>query len=98
MGMSSWQILYKIEFPLALPVILAGLRIATVATIAITTIAYLIDAGGLGKLLFDGVSSGYNSEIEVGAIAVSLLAVAADLILRLADRLLPASRARVSAR
>jgi osmoprotectant transport system permease protein len=98
MGMSSWQILYKIEFPLALPVMLAGLRIATVATIAITTIAYLIDAGGLGKLLFDGVSSGYNSEIEVGAIAVSLLAVAADLILRLADRLLPATRARVSAR
>jgi ABC-type proline/glycine betaine transport system permease subunit len=44
------------------------------------------------------VSSGYNSEIEVGAIAVSLLAVAADLILRLADRLLPATRARVSAR
>lgn len=96
MGMNSGQILLKIEYPLALPVILAGLRIATVATIAITTIAYLIDAGGLGKLLFDGVSSGYNSEIEVGAIAVSLLAIAADVLLRLVDRMLPATRARVA--
>jgi osmoprotectant transport system permease protein len=98
MGMNPLQILFRIEYPLALPVILAGLRIATVATIAIATVAYLIDAGGLGKLLFDGISSGYNSEIEVGALAVSLLAVAADIILRLVDRLLPATRARAAER
>lgn len=94
MGMNSAQILFKIEYPLALPVILSGLRIATVATIAIATIAALIDAGGLGTLLFDGLNNGYNSEIEVGAVAVSLLAIAADIILRLIDRLLPATRAR----
>ncbi len=94
MGMNSVQILFKIEYPLALPVILSGLRIATVATIAIATIAALIDAGGLGTLLFDGLNNGYNSEIEVGALAVSLLAIAADIILRVIDRLLPATRAR----
>lgn len=94
MGMNPAQILFKIEYPLALPVILSGLRIATVATIAIATIASLIDAGGLGTLLFDGLNNGYNSEIEVGALAVSLLAIAADIILRLIDRLLPATHAR----
>lgn len=94
MGMNAWQILWKVEYPLALPVILAGVRIATVATIAITSIAFVIDAGGLGQLLFDGISSGYNSEIEVGAVAVSLMAIAADILLRLVDRALPATRAR----
>jgi osmoprotectant transport system permease protein len=92
MGMSSLQILFKIEYPLALPVILGGLRIATVATIAITTIAALDDAGGLGTLLFDGVNNAQTSEIEVGAVAVSVLAIAADIILRLIDRALPATR------
>lgn len=96
MGMTPRQILFRIEYPLALPVILGGVRIATVATIAIATIATLIDAGGLGTLLFDGINNSFNStsEIQVGALAVSLLALAADLILRLVERLLPASRAR----
>ncbi len=98
MGMNSWQILLRIEFPLALPVILAGVRIATVATIAIATIAELIDAGGLGTLLFDGIGNGSNSEIEVGAVAVSLLAIIADIILRLIDRSLPATRAGATQR
>jgi osmoprotectant transport system permease protein len=97
MGMGPVQILFKIEYPLALPVILGGVRIATVATIAITTIAYLDDAGGLGRMLFDGINLGSNSEIEVGALAVSLLAIAADIILRLLDRVLPATRARAVA-
>ncbi|GAC1321811.1 MAG: ABC transporter permease [Chloroflexota bacterium] len=95
MGMRPWQILVKIEYPLALPVILGGIRIATIATIAIATIASLIDAGGLGVLLFDGINNSYNStsEIQVGALAVSLLALAADIILRGVERVLPASRA-----
>jgi len=93
MGMNSMQILFKVEYPLALPVILGGLRIATVSTIAITTIADLVGAGGLGRLLFDGIQEGYSSEILVGAIAVSLLALAADVLLRIVDRLLPANRA-----
>jgi osmoprotectant transport system permease protein len=93
MGMSRIQIMLKIEYSLALPVILGGVRIATVATIAVATIAALIDAGGLGQLLFEGINNGNNSEIEVGAAAVSLLAVLADVFLRVVDHFLPASRA-----
>jgi osmoprotectant transport system permease protein len=93
MGMSPMQIMLKIEYPLALPVILGGVRIATVATIAVATIAALIDAGGLGQLLFEGINNGNNSEIEVGAAAVSLLAILADIFLRVVDHFLPASRA-----
>ena len=93
MGMSRMQIMLKIEYPLALPVILGGVRIATVATIAVATIAALIDAGGLGQLLFEGINNGNNSEIEVGAAAVSLLAILADIFLRVVDHFLPASRA-----
>ena len=96
MGMSRAQTMVKIEYPLALPVILGGVRIAAVATIAVATIAALIDAGGLGQMLFEGINNGNNSEIEVGAVAVSLLAVLADVCLRLVDRLLPASRAGVA--
>lgn len=94
MGMTGRQILFRIEYPLALPVMLAGLRIATVATIAIATVAALDDAGGLGSLLFDGINNSFSStsEIQVGAIAVSLLAIAADLLLRGAERLVPAAR------
>lgn len=100
MGMNGRQILLKIEYPLALPTMLAGLRIATVATIAIASIGYLIDAGGLGQLLFDGINNSFltTSELQVGAIAVSLLALTADLLLRMAEWLLPASRARASSR
>lgn len=93
MGMNAWQRLFRVEYPLALPVILGGLRVATVATIAIATVAALDDAGGLGQLLFDGINNAQTSEIEVGAVAVSLLAIVADILLRLIDRLLPASRA-----
>lgn len=93
MGMSRLQIMLKIEYPLALPVILGGVRIAAVATIAVATIAALIDAGGLGQLLFEGINNGNNSEIEVGAAAVSLLAILADIFLRVVDHFLPASRA-----
>jgi osmoprotectant transport system permease protein len=96
MGLSGRQILFKIEYPLALPVILGGIRITTVATIAIATIAALDDAGGLGRMLFDGVNNGDQSEIIVGAIAVSLLAVAADVLLRIVDRFLPATRAQAA--
>lgn len=93
MGMSPWQVLFKIEYPLALPVIMGGIRVATVATIAIASIAALVDAGGLGSLLFTGINLGNNSEIEVGAVAVSLLAIAADVLLRIVNRMLPTTRA-----
>ncbi len=85
MGMNSLQILWRIELPLALPVIIAGVRIATVTTIAVATIAFSVSAGGLGSILVSGVGKIQNlavGEIEAGALALVLLAIAADLILR----------------
>jgi osmoprotectant transport system permease protein len=86
MGMSSWQRLWRIELPLALPLMLAGLRVATLSTIAIATVAAFVNAGGLGMLLFDGVRSSNREKIVAGALAVALLAVAANVLLRRAEQ------------
>jgi osmoprotectant transport system permease protein len=86
MGMSAWQRLVRIELPLALPVIVAGLRVAALSTIAIATIAAFINAGGLGTLLFDGVRSSNREKIIAGAIAVAFLAFAVNGLLYLAER------------
>jgi osmoprotectant transport system permease protein len=86
MGMSGWQLLAQVELPLALPLILAGTRIATLAIIGIGTIAAYINAGGLGRLLFEGVTTGNPQKIVAGALAVSLLAVAANLALWTLER------------
>jgi len=87
MGMSAPQILWRVELPLALPVIVAGLRIATVTVIGVAAIATYIAAGGLGDLLRDGVSSSYNEEIGAGVLAIAVLALLTDLLLRLIERL-----------
>lgn len=92
MGMSDWQRLVQVELPLALPLMLAGLRVATLSTIAIATIAAFVNAGGLGTLLFDGVRSSNPQKIIAGAIAVSALAIAANALLHRAE--LWASRGR----
>src|SRR5689334_1733557 len=70
MGMNGWQRFWRVEFPLALPLILAGLRLAAIAVIGIGTIAAFISAGGLGTLLFIGVSSGNRNQIVAGGIAI----------------------------
>ncbi len=85
MGMNSWQRLVQVELPLALPLLLAGLRIATLSTIGIATIAAFVNAGGLGMLLFDGVRTSNHEKIVIGAIAVSLLAIGANVLLRRAE-------------
>lgn len=86
MGMNGWQRLLRVELPLALPFILAGVRIATLSTIGIATIAAFINAGGLGTLLFDGVRSSNPEKIIAGAIAVAALAFAANGLLWLVER------------
>ena len=85
MGMSRFQILRKVELPLALPVIIAGVRIATIAIIGIGTVAAYVDAGGLGTLLFNGVSQDDPRQIEAGALAIAVLAIAVDLVLRVVE-------------
>lgn len=86
MGMSAWQRLVQVELPLALPVIVAGVRIATVAIIGIATIAALVNAGGLGRLLFDGVTTANPAKIIVGGFGAALLAALANVLLRLVER------------
>ncbi len=86
MGMNGWQRLWRVELPLAAPVILAGVRLATIAIIGIGTVAAFISAGGLGVLLFEGVRTSNYDKIVAGAIAVSLLAFAVNALLRTLEK------------
>ncbi|QBP40220.1 ABC transporter permease [Paenisporosarcina antarctica] len=86
MGMGKWRILFKIEIPLALPVVIAGIRIATVSIIGIATIAAYINAGGLGELIFEGIYQDHSQKIIAGTIAVAFLAVSADIGFRLLEK------------
>jgi osmoprotectant transport system permease protein len=81
MGMRPFEILTRIELPLALPVIVAGLRIATVTVISVAVVAAYINAGGLGTLIFNGISNDFAPKIWAGALTSCALAVAADLSL-----------------
>jgi len=76
MGMNSWQRWWRVQVPLILPICLAGVRLATIIAIAIATIGAKFGAGGLGVLLFEGISQSRNDKIWAGAIAVALLAFA----------------------
>ncbi len=81
MGLTDWQLLYKVELPLAASVILAGIRVALVISIGLATIAAAIGAGGLGELIFRGLAMVNNSVILAGAIPAALMALLADSIL-----------------
>ncbi len=81
-GMNGWQRFWQVEFPLALPLLLAGIRLAALSTIGIGTIAAYISAGGLGTLLFEGVTTANYSKIVAGGLAVSALAIAVNYFLR----------------
>jgi osmoprotectant transport system permease protein len=91
MGMTSMQILWRVRFPLALAVILAGIRTATVITIGVATIAAAIGAGGLGSFIFRGVALVNDSLLLAGAIPAALLALFADFLLGLLERRLKVS-------
>jgi osmoprotectant transport system permease protein len=93
MGFGRAQRLLRIELPLALPVIVAGLRIAIVTQIGIATIAAYINAGGLGALIFAGINQRFPEKIIVGAAVASLLAIAADRGLATFERRLRAAQA-----
>jgi len=86
MGMTDWQLLIQVELPLAMGVIMAGLRVATVISVGVATIAAAIGAGGLGTYIFRGVSMVDNQLILAGAIPAAILALLADFLLGLAER------------
>ena len=86
MGMTNMQILTRVRLPLALSIILAGIRTATVITIGVATIAAAIGAGGLGTFIFRGVAMVSDAVILAGAVPAALLAIVADLFLALVER------------
>ena len=96
MGLTDRQILWRVELPLALPVIVAGMRIAIVTVIGIAVIGAYIGAGGLGDLIFDGITRDFPTMYIAGAVLATLLAVGSDLLFVGAERLLSpwARRAR----
>jgi len=93
MGMTGFQVLRKVRLPLAAPILLAGVRIAAVSIISLASVTAWVNAGGLGTLLFDGITRDYPSMILAGTIAIVGIALAVDVIFRLLERLTPTARA-----
>ena len=99
MGMDAGQVWWRVQLPLALPIIIAGVRIAAVVVIGIAAIGAKFGAGGLGQLLFEGISGNRADKIGAGAITVSLLAFAVNGALLALERACdPAHRAARTAR
>ncbi|MCW3120889.1 MAG: transporter permease subunit [Flavipsychrobacter sp.] len=87
MGMSNMQSLFKVELPIAMPVIFAGIRTATVINVGVATLAAYIAAGGLGEFIFGGIALNNTNMILAGAIPAALLAIVFDFLLSLVQKL-----------
>ena len=87
-GYSETRLLTRVELPLALPVIMAGLRVATVSTVALVTVGSIVSYGGLGNLLLSGFNSNFKAQILTASVLCVLLAVAFDLVLVVLQRAL----------
>lgn len=98
LGYGAARLLFRIELPLALPVIMAGLRVATVSTVALTTIGSLVAYGGLGNLIKDGVTNNFRAELAAAAVLCVVLAVLLDVLLVAAQWLLTPWTHRTRAR
>ncbi len=92
MGMTERQILWQVELPLSLSTVLAGVRVATVLTVGIATIAAAVGAGGLGEFIFRGLAMVNDQLILAGAIPAAVLALAADFVLGVFERRLRPAR------
>jgi osmoprotectant transport system permease protein len=88
MGFGALRRLVQVELPLAVPVVIAGLRVATVSSISLVSVGQLIGIGGLGYLFTDGEQRSFPTEIYTGLVLIVILALAADAVLLLARRLL----------
>ncbi|HEY0078898.1 MAG TPA: glycine betaine ABC transporter substrate-binding protein [Pyrinomonadaceae bacterium] len=98
MGMTDGQILRQVELPLASSVILAGVRVATVISVGVATIAAAIGAGGLGTYIFRGLRMNNNALILAGAVPAALMALAADWLIGLLEQRLDVSKRRTGER
>ncbi len=96
MGMKRQQLLFRVTLPLALPVIIAGIRVALVTSIGIASLASLVGTDSLGSLIFLGISNLNNEQVLAGAILISLLAITADLLLLALQSVLNRGRDRLS--
>lgn len=85
MGMDARQLLWRVELPLALPVIVSGLRVAAVTVISVTVVAAYVNAGGLGAIILAGIQTDHAPKIWVGALTACALAVSVDLSLAYAQ-------------
>jgi osmoprotectant transport system permease protein len=97
MGFGRWRLLLTVQMPLALPAAFAGLRVATVSTIALTTVGTLVGYGGLGDIFTRGLRSNFKAEVLTASVLCVLLAIAADLLLLAVQRsLTPWQRGRTA--
>ena len=88
MGFSPRALLWRVELPLALPVVVSGLRVATVSTVALTTVGTIVGNGGLGDLVYDGLRTDFRAEVLTASVLCVVLALALDAVLLAAGRLL----------
>jgi osmoprotectant transport system permease protein len=86
MGYTRWRRMLRVEFPLALPAIVAGIRLATVSTIGLVTVTFIVDQGGLGRFIQDGYQRDFHTPLVVGIVLSVALAVVADLLLVRVER------------
>ena len=87
-GHSDGALLMKVQLPLALPTVMAGLRVAVVSAVALTTVGAILDAGGLGGMLIDGQRTNFKAQVLATSVLCVLLALALDLVRVLIERLL----------
>lgn len=95
LGYGPVKLLLRIELPLAVPVIMAGVRVATVSTVALVTVGFIVGSGGLGQLIAEGVDTDFKAQVMTASVLCVLLAVALDIALLGTQRLLtPWTRGR----
>jgi osmoprotectant transport system permease protein len=98
MGMNARQMIWRIELPNAVPLIMAGVRTATVAVVATATLAALVDSGGFGRYIIDGFRVNDNVKVFAGGLLVALLAMALELVLALVQRAITSPGIRTEAK
>lgn len=81
MGYGSARLLFSVEVPLALPTIMAGVRVATVSTVALVTIGAIVDNGGLGNLIYEGLGSAFKAQVLTASVLCVVLAILFDVLL-----------------